>query len=83
MDILAIASQTDEKPEQPEVLAIIRESKQFGTPYWDAPLRQWPWYLKLEVSEMYRAEYDHEERITFNLNQKAKLLEKSLNNNGS
>lgn len=83
MDILAIASEASEKPEQPQILSLIRESRNFNVPFWDAPLLQWPWWLKLETSECYRAEIDHQERISFNLNQKAKLLENSLNNNGS
>mgnify|MGYP007024657819 CR=1 FL=1 len=79
MDLLAVASEPAEKPEQPQILSLIRESRLFNVPYWDAPLLQWPWCLKLEAAECYRAEYDYQERIAFNLNQKAQLLEKSIN----
>lgn len=79
MAMLAVAS-TEEKPDQPEILGMVRESRNFEVPFWDAPLLQWPWYLKLETSECYRAEYDYQERITFNLNQQAQQLENKLKN---
>jgi hypothetical protein len=82
MTLLTVTAEITEKPEQPQILSMIRESRLFNVPFWDAPLLQWPYILKAEANECYRAEHDYQERVAFNLNQRAKILEKNINNNG-
>ena len=80
MSLLTVATPT-EKPEQPQILAMVRESRLFNVPFWDGPLLQWPYILKAEANEVYRAESDHQERMAFNSLQRAESLEKSLKQN--
>lgn len=80
MTLLTIATQND-KPEQPQILGMVRESRLFDVPFWDAPLLQWPYILKMEANEVFRAENDYQERTAFNLNQRAEALKKNLTNN--
>jgi len=76
--LLAVASEP-EKPEQPQILSMIRESRLFNVPYWDAPLLQWPYLLKAEANACYRAENEHEERIAFNLKRRAQAIGQQTN----
>ncbi len=76
MSLLMVASEPEEKPEQPEILSLVRESRLFGIPVWDAPLLQWPSVLRQEWNACLKAENEHAYRLVQN-----QRISESANNN--
>lgn len=76
-NLLALAMEdTRETPEQPEVIAVIRESRRFGVPIFSGALRDWPWIAKQELNTAINTEQDYLARIEAN----ARLLANQVNN---
>jgi hypothetical protein len=70
--LLQLATE-NEDPEQPQILAIIRETKRFGIPYYDAPLPQWPYILRMEWNICIDAEIEFTELQLLNARLKARF----------
>lgn len=70
--LIATEDTTNETPEQPEVLALLRESRRFGVPVFPGALTEWPWLSKQELNVAIDAENEHEKLLAVNVAMQAK-----------
>lgn len=67
-DLLSLSTEdVTEVPEPPEALLILRESRHFNVPVYDAPILMWPYLLRQELIAVINTEQEHEAKLAANL----------------
>lgn len=71
-DLFALALEPEEKPDQPEVLKMLRQSRLFNIPVFNGSVQDWPYIATLELQTCIEAEDDQQLQLATNIRLQAK-----------
>jgi len=66
LDLLFQSMESPDKPEQPQTLQILRESRRFNVPIFSQSLFDWPYIARLELNVCIDVENEYQRRKNVN-----------------